>query len=61
METQLIEAINTLKVSVDKLTEATEKLHTIQTDIFNVDTSHDDIVSLKNRLKELIDVIKQKL
>ncbi len=61
MEQKLIEAINTLTQSVDKLTEATDRLHTIQNDIFNVDTSHDDIDSLKVRLQNLIDVINKKL
>jgi hypothetical protein len=61
MEKELIEAIDSLKSAVQKLTESTDRLYTIQNDIFNVDTSHDDIVSLKGRLKELIDVINQKL
>lgn len=44
---ELIEAIKTLNESV-------ASLNAIQTDIFNVDTSHDDMVSLKNRMSELM-------
>lgn len=61
MESELIEAIDSLKSAVEKLTESTDRLYAIQNDIFNVDSSHDDIVSLKGRLKELIDVINKKM
>jgi hypothetical protein len=61
MEKELIEAINSLKTSVDNLTEATSKLHTIQTDIFNVDTSHDTMTNLAGRIVELTKAIEDKL
>ena len=61
MDKKLIEAINSLKTSVDSLTEATLKLHTIQTDIFNVDTSHDTMTNLAGRIVELTKAIEDKL
>lgn len=48
MENELIGSIKDLKNSVDSLTA-------IQTDIFNTDTSNDDIMSLKNKMQSLID------
>jgi hypothetical protein len=33
----------------------------IQTDIFNTDSSSDDIASLKNKLQKLIDTIDKKM
>jgi regulator of replication initiation timing len=44
----LIDALNELKTSVDSLTTA-------ENDRFNTDTSHDDIVSLKSRISELVE------
>ena len=44
---ELIDAINDLKESVDSLT-------TIQRDTFNVNTSTDDIASLRGKLQEVI-------
>ena len=47
MDEKNIEAIESLKGSIDRLTA-------IQTDIFNVDTSNDDMTSLKGRMSDLI-------
>lgn len=52
MDKELIDAIESLKESVDKLTA-------IQTDIFNTDSSTDDTTSLKNRMSELIQSNKE--
>lgn len=47
MDKELIDAIETLTSSIDRLTA-------IHTDNFNVDTSHDDTISLKGKMTDLI-------
>jgi chaperonin cofactor prefoldin len=54
-------SILTFSNSVDDLKESVDKLTAIQNDIFNVDTSHDDIVSLKGKMQLFIDTINNKM
>ena len=58
---ELKESIDTLNESVNSLVASVDRLHAIQHDIFNTDTSHDDIVSLKNKMQLLIDTINMKM
>ncbi len=50
--TELIEAMHNLRKSIDSLT-------TIHRDIFDVDTSHDDITSLRGEMALLIESNKE--
>lgn len=58
---KLITAIDNLQDAIYSLKESVERLHTIQSDIFNADTSHDDMQSLKSKLQSLIDTINKKI
>ena len=51
--------IQELKNSIDTLNESVTNLVTIQQDILNCDSSHDDITSLKGKLQSLIDAIEK--
>ena len=48
-----------LIVAIENLTESVGSLNAIQNDIFNQDTSHDDMVSLKGKMQSVIDSNKE--
>lgn len=48
-----------LKDDLQNLTNAINELTAIQNDIFKTDSSHDDIVSLKGRISDLVESNKE--
>lgn len=58
---ELTAAINSLRDSIESLEVGINQLTSIQTDIFNTDSSTDDITSLKGKIQRLIDTIERKL